>query len=619
MKQLSNSPTMDHRRSFLACSFCFVTAFAILLVRLAYFQLWSGEAFRNLSENNRIRVTEIHAPRGRILDANHEILVDNRPCFDVTVIPEEVQDYAALEETLARLSPLPPEVLKEKLVAIRKGVPFRSHVLWKDASWDTVAYLEANRLRIPGVMIQVTQARDYLVRDVFAHSIGYMGEISPQEFKQAHRREYRIGDWIGKVGIEKVWEEQLRGKKGALQVEADARGRQISLVKRKEPTLGKNLVLSLERRLQERARQAFGDAMGVAIAADPTDGRVLCYLNQPSFDPNSFVGGISRDEWDSLRMNPLHPLTDRAIQGLYPPGSFSRSSSPSLPWKRESSLHRTRSFAAVGIVSVPGTFDVGRRLGHGSVDLHRQSCSPAMSISTSWGNVLVSSAFRPMRSGSASGRERGSGWTGRRRTGSLPGVETKTFRRTLVRGRNTHRLDRSGGPAGHSDPGCQFVVGRGERGHPVRAEARREGRVHGRKGVRRERFHRGAAVRFSSRTATIVQEALRDVVASEKGTGKRARVEGVAVAGKTGRHRSSAWTTGGLRRHEIPLKERDHAWFACYAPAESPEIVVVVLVEHGGNGGEIAAPIAREILDEYFRSDQPDETLAASPASEVEG
>ena len=181
MKRLSNNPTMDHRRSFLACSFCFVAAFSILLVRLGYFQLWSGEAFRNLSENNRIRVTEIHAPRGRILDANHEILVDNRPCFDVTVIPEEVQDYASLEETLARLSPLPPEVLKEKLAAIRKGVPFRSYVLWKDASWDTAAYLEANRLRMPGVMIQVTQARDYLVQDLFAHSIGYMGEISPRE------------------------------------------------------------------------------------------------------------------------------------------------------------------------------------------------------------------------------------------------------------------------------------------------------------------------------------------------------------------------------------------------------------------------------------------------------
>jgi len=203
MKRLRNYPTMDHRRSFLACSFCFVAAFAILLARLAYFQLWSGEAFRNLSENNRIRVTEIHAPRGRILDANHETLVDNRPCFDVTVIPEEVQDYTSLEETLSHLSPLPPEVLKEKLAAIRKGIPFRSYVLWKDASWDTVAYLEANRLRTPGVMIQVTQARDYLFRGLFAHSIGYMGEISPKELRRARRREYRIGDWIGKIGIEK--------------------------------------------------------------------------------------------------------------------------------------------------------------------------------------------------------------------------------------------------------------------------------------------------------------------------------------------------------------------------------------------------------------------------------
>ena len=115
MKRLRNYPTTDHRRSFLLCSFCFVAAFGILLIRLAYFQLWHGDFFRNLSENNRIRVTELHAPRGRILDASHQILVDNRPCFDVTVIPEEVQDYASLEQTLSGLCPLSPEVLKDKL------------------------------------------------------------------------------------------------------------------------------------------------------------------------------------------------------------------------------------------------------------------------------------------------------------------------------------------------------------------------------------------------------------------------------------------------------------------------------------------------------------------------
>lgn len=620
MKQLSNSPTMDHRRSFLACSFCFVTAFAILLVRLAYFQLWSGEAFRNLSENNRIRVTEIHAPRGRILDANHEILVDNRPCFDVTVIPEEVQDYAALEETLARLSPLPPEVLKEKLAAIRKGVPFRSHVLWKDASWDTVAYLEANRLRIPGVMIQVTQARDYLMRDVFAHSIGYMGEISPQEFKQAHRREYRIGDWIGKVGIEKVWEEQLRGKKGALQVEADARGRQISLVKRKEPTLGKNLVLSLERRLQERARQAFGDAMGVAIAADPTDGRVLCYLNQPSFDPNSFVGGISRDEWDSLRMNPFHPLTDRAIQGLYPPGSLFKIVLAIAALEEEILTPQDKVFCSGRYRLGTRDFRCWKKLGHGSVDLHQaivQSCDVYF---YQLGQRLGIERIQAYAKRFGLGQSTGIGLDGEK-TGLVPSPEwkRKRFGEPWYKGET---LIVSIGQGALLVTPIQVVrllsaVANGGTLFAPRLVEKVES-TDGKVFVESASI-RGDPVRFSTRTARIVQEALRDVVASEKGTGKRARVEGVAVAGKTGTSQVIRLGDRKTPRHEIPLKERDHAWFACYAPAESPEIVVVVLVEHGGNGGEAAAPIAREILDEYFHSARPEETLAPSPASEVEG
>ena len=620
MKRLSNNPTMDHRRSFLACSFCFVAAFAILLVRLAYLQLWSGEAFRNLSENNRIRVTEIHAPRGRILDANHETLVDNRPCFDVTVIPEEVQDYASLGETLARLSPLPPEVLKEKLAAIRKGIPFRSYVLWKDASWDTVAYLEANRLRTPGVMIQVTQARDYLLRGLFAHSIGYMGEISPRELKRARRREYRIGDWIGKIGIEKIWEKQLRGKKGGLQVEADARGRQISLVKRKEPAPGKDLVLSLERRLQQRARQAFGDARGVAVAADPTDGRVLCYLNLPSFDPNSFVGGLSRDEWDSLRMNPFHPLTDRVIQGLYPPGSIFKIVL-AIAALEEGIITPEEKLFCSGRYRLGGRdFRCWRKAGHGSMDLHQaivQSCDVYF---YQLGQRLGIERIQAYAKRFGLGQRTGIGLDGEK-TGLVPSPEwkRKRFGEPWYEG-ETLVVSIGQGPllvtpiqvvsmlAAVTNGGTLFAP------RLVDKVESTDGKVFVESASPRSR-----PVRFSQRTAAIVQEALRDVVASEKGTGKRARLEDVAVAGKTGTAQVVRMGDQKTPDDEIPLKERDHAWFACYAPAESPEIVVVVLVEHGGHGGEIAAPIAREILDEYFRSARPEETLAVSPASELEG
>ncbi len=620
MKRIRNHTTVDHRRSFLACSFCFAAAFAILLIRLAYFQLWKGESFRNLSENNRIRVTEIHAPRGRILDATREILVDNRPCFDVTVIPEEVQDYASLEATLSDLSPMPPEALRDRFAEVRKGIPFRSHVLWKDASWETVAYLEANRLRTPGVMIQVTQARDYLLRGLFAHSIGYMGEISPRELQRPPRRDYRIGDWIGKVGIEKHWEAELRGKKGGLQVEADARGRQISLIKRKEPLPGKNLVLSLERRLQQRARQAFGDATGVAVAADPRDGEILCYLNLPSFDPNSFVGGISRDEWDSLRLNPYHPLTDRVIQGLYPPGSVFKIVLAIAALEEGVITPEEKIFCSGKHRLGTRDFRCWRRIGHGPVDLHQalvQSCDVYFyQVGQRLGIRRIQDYARRF----GFGQKTGIGLDGEK-TGLVPSPEwkRKRFKEPWYEGET---LVVSIGQGALLVTPIQIVrmlsavTNGGSLFTPrlVRQVETTDGKVF-------LEAAPGAAesVRFSRTTAELVGKALRDVVASQKGTGKRARMEEVAVAGKTGTAQVVRMEDHKTSGEEIPREQRDHAWFACYAPADSPEVVVVVLVEHGGHGGETAAPIAREMLDEYFRSPRPQESMATSTALEAEG
>ncbi len=616
MKRLRNHATTDHRRSFLTFSFCFVAAFGLLLVRLAYIQLWKGDFFRNLSENNRIRLTELHAPRGRILDANQQILVDNRPCFDVTVIPEEVKDYAALEKTLSGLYPLSPEGLREKLADIRKGVPFRSYVLWKDASWDTVAYLEANRLRTPGVMIQVTQARNYLDGDLFAHSIGYMGEISGRELDRDHRGDYRIGDWIGKVGIERYWEQELRGKKGGLQVEADAWGREISVVKRKDPTPGKNLVLSLDRRLQEKAREAFGDAKGVAIAQDPRDGRILCYLNLPSFDPNSFVGGISREAWDALRTSPFHPLTDRAIQGLYPPGSLFKIVLAIAALEEGLISPEEKVFCNGRYRLGVRDFRCWNKAGHGTVDLHQaivQSCDVYF---YQLGQRLGIDRIHAYAERFGLGQRTGIPLEGEK-TGLVPCPEWKRKRfgepwyegETLVVSIGQGALLVT--PMQVAQMFCAVANG-GTLVRPKLVERVEytDGRV-----LLQNNSSRNASVPFSNRTRGIVQKALREVVASEKGTAKRARLEHIAVAGKTGTAQVIRLDDQKMPEDEVPRRQRDHAWFACYAPAEEPEIVVVVLVEHGGHGGEAAAPIARAILEEYFRSTGPDKAMAASDVS----
>ncbi len=202
MTTLRTDSSAPYAKAFLITSFCAVALIGVLVLRLFYIQLWKGETYRNLSENNRIRLQEKPSPRGKIMDANHENLADNRPCFHVTAIPEEIQDYGALEETLAALSPLSPETLDKRFQELRKATPFRSYTLWKDATWETMAYLEANRLRIPGMVIQVKPSRDYLFGDLLAHVIGYMGEINARQLKDDRRTHYRMGDLIGKVGAE---------------------------------------------------------------------------------------------------------------------------------------------------------------------------------------------------------------------------------------------------------------------------------------------------------------------------------------------------------------------------------------------------------------------------------
>lgn len=579
-----------------------VTAFLLLLLRLFHIQVWKGEDFRNLSENNRIRLMEIHAPRGKILDANHENLVDNRPCFDVSAIPEEIQDYESLERILKELSPLPPETLEEKLINLKHAIPFRSHALWNDATWETMAYLEANRLRIPGVVLQVNQARDYLVGDQFAHVIGYMGEISRVELKKHRKQDYRIGDRIGKVGIEKTWEKVLRGTKGGEQVEVDARGRQIRLLKRKTPIPGKNLLLSLDKRLQEVARKAFGSQSGVALAADPRDGSILCYINLPSYDPNSFVGGIGVSDWERLRTDPLHPLTNRAIQGIYPPGSIFKIVVAIAALEEGAVTPEEKIFCSGKYRLGRHSFRCWKRHGHGWVDLHQalvESCDIYFyQIGQRLGIRKIKTYAEKFGLGQKTRIQLGG-----EHAGLVPSPEWKKKRFNTPWYEGETLLVSIGQGALLTTPiqvlmMISTLANGGDLWKPrlVDRVVYPDGKL-----FLENPPQRRASVDTSSRTVAILQKALRDVVHSRKGTGQRTKLSRVEVAGKTGTAQVVRQEEQIKSEEQIPWEHRDHAWFACYAPVYAPEIAVVVLVEHGGHGGESAAPIAKIILEEYFR------------------
>lgn len=589
------------RRAFLVCLLGFTTAFAVLLTSLAYLQLWRGDKFRLLSENNRVRLEKIRAPRGKILSADGAILGDTRPCFDVLAVPEEIRDYDSLQSRLAPVFPLSEDALAEQIETLKKQVPFRATLLWRDAAWEAVAFLEANRIRIPGVFVQVNQVRKYLPGGILPPVIGHLGEISRAELESGLFGDYQTGDWIGKTGIEKQWERYLRGRDGGVQVEVDAFGRHVRALSKKEPVPGKNLVLCLDSRLQQTARDGLEDKAGAVLALDPRDGRILCYLSQPAFDPNDFIRGISPEAWKALRDHPLHPLTDRAMQGLYPLGSVFKIVM-AVAALEEGVVRPGEKILCTGSHRVGvREFRCWRPEGHGWMDIHQalvESCDVFFyQVGQRLGIRRIYEYATRFGFGQHTGIEVEGEKQGlvpnpewkKKRTGA-PWYEGETVSVSIGQGAlQVTPLQVLGMVSAVANGGTLWVprlVDRVE--YP-------DGRLY----LRNEPQIR-SALHLSAATLTAVRDALRDVVESSRGTGKRARLECAEVAGKTGTAQvvHQAEPKGALRL--LTKKHWDHAWFACYAPAEAPEIAVVVLVENGGHGGEAAAPVARRVLQTYF-------------------
>ncbi|MEW6441896.1 MAG: penicillin-binding protein 2 [bacterium] len=623
MTQLRDHSIEAYRRAFLISLFGLVTAFTVLLLWLGYLQIWKAETFRLLSESNRIRLEKIPAPRGKILDATRAVLADTRPCFDVAAIAEEIQDYPSLEEGLRAISPLSPDELGEEIQRLKKGIPFRSHVLWKDTTWEVMAFVEANRTRMPGVLIQVNQTRNYLEGDLLSPVVGYMGEISRKEMEAASDGLYQAGDWIGKSGIEKQWESYLRGRDGGSQVEVDARGRQMRSLAKKLPLPGKNLVLSIDGRLQQEAKAAMGDQAGVVLAMDPRDGSILCYVSQPSFDPNLFIKGITPEQWKSFREDPRHPLTDKAIQGAYPPGS---------------TFKIVMAVAALeeGVISPTeklfcgGSYRLGVRAfrcwkpeGHGWMDLHQalvESCDcyfyqvgQRLGINRIHKYATLFGLGQPTRIGlddEKAGLVPNPEWK-KKRFGH-PWYEGETLVVSIGQGAvlvTPMQMLRM----------ISAVANAGTLWSPrlVQGVENPDGKLY-----LDNRPDRKSTLDLSQTNLELVRTSLRDVVESGRGTGKRARLGFVEVAGKTGTAQVVHQQDPKGSRF-LPVEKRDHAWFVCYAPAQAPEIAMVVLAEHAGHGGEIAAPVARRVLQRYFSltgrgiAEQPVELLSSQATPEA--
>jgi penicillin-binding protein 2 len=582
--------------------------FGLFTVRLFQLQIVESALLRERSERNSIRTIRLEAPRGEIVDRDGRVVATTRPAFGVQVIPNELRGGHRTWEALGQLLDVDPAVLTERFGTPRGSARFRPVTLDGDLSFDRLARVESHRHALPGVVTDVQPRRHYVEGDLAAHLIGTIGEIRPAQLEDEGFAGYRPGDVVGQTGIEARFESHLRGRPGGRNVVVDVAGREVDVLDEVRPLPGGRVVLALDLDLQRAAERAFRDVpegepekMGAAVALDAKSGDVLALVSRPAFDPNAFAGGIDPATWKALSSDEWDPLRDRAIQNHYPPAST---------YKAVMAL----ALLDAGVVDrhstafCPGYFRYGRRTyrcwkrgGHGQVDLYaaiQQSCDVFF---YQYGVQLGVQRIADFGERLLLGRPTGIG-IGREATGLLPSPawKEKRFGEPWYPGET---VSLSIGQGYNLMTPIQLAVtyaaiGNGGsvlRPRPVLRLETRDGDV-----TRTFAPEVRSRLDVSPANLALVKRALAAVVNEPGGTGGRARIQGLQVAGKTGTSQVvKRDLTEGLAGHEVPLRYRDHAWFAAFAPADDAQIAVAVFVEHGEHGSSAAAPIARAILETW--------------------
>ncbi len=601
-----------------------ILVFGVFVFRLFQLQVIEGQDLLDRSERNFVRTVRLEAPRGDILDRFGRTLATTRPAFGLQVIPSELQRPQQTYAVLSLLIGADTETLSSKVGQPRGRERFQAVRLAGDLSHERRARVESHRYALPGVVTDVRPRRHYVEGELAAHLMGTLGEISRGQLRTREFASYRAGETIGQSGVEALLERHLRGRAGGRNLVVDVAGREIQNLDEVKPLRGGAVVLTLDLDLQRVAETALrGDdaegrpRAGAVVALDPRNGEVLVLVSSPSYDPNDFAGGIDVAAWRQLTEDERKPLQNRAVAGQYPPGSTYKALLAAAALQTGLGTPDEKLFC-------PGSFRLGRRTyrcwrrrGHGEVDMRDALVRSCDVYFYQLGLRLGIDRLAEFAQGFGLGRPTGVAraveaaglvptreWK-ERRFGE-PWVKGETVSTAIGQGFNlVTPIQLAVAYAAIANGGSlvvpQLVLRTIDRDGNVVGEAAPAAR--GRVPVDRQHL-------------AFVRDALTGVVQEPGGTGGRARVPGVTVAGKTGTSQVVRLDfTEDLKKDEVPERFRDHAWFAAFAPAERPEIVVSVVVEHGGHGGAVAAPIAQRVLARYFeRRGPPRQQLAAAPA-----
>ena len=624
LKDANNEKRIFAIRSLIACLFIFGLTF-VLLFRLYHLQIVNYRHFQTLSDKNRMQLQSIAPNRGLIYDRNGVLLADNQPVFSVTLVPEYVDDIDATITQVGQLLEITDnqiERFKKRLQLSRR--PYQPVALKTKLTDEEIATIEVRRHELHGVEIQAELARYYPLGGSTAHSLGYVGRISEKDLTRVDEQNYSATNYIGKLGLEHFYEDELHGTVGFQTVETNASNRVLRVLDKTNPIPGYNLTLHLDAQLQMKAEQILGDRRGAIVAIEPATGGLLAVVSTPTFDPNAFVTGIDYESYGELRDSLDLPLFNRALRGQYPPGSTIK---PIVALAGLESNTTTTTYTIwdrgwYRLQNDTRLYRDWKREGHGRVDLADaviQSCDTyfyelgfkmgvdTMSRYLSYFGFGENTAFDIEEA----------------RPGILPSREWKR----AVQGRAWYPGDSLNMSIGQgyflSTPlqlatATAVLANRGEWITPrfIKEMRAADGQllpIPDKRDVSVEEIPD-----LNPENMAYVLDSMLQVMHGERGTARSSgRNAPYKMAGKTGTAQVVAIKQGEKYDAEaLDERHRDHALFVGFAPFENPEIAVAVIVENGGGGSSTAAPVARELFDAWVL--RPDKTVASEQTDSPE-
>ena len=619
LKNLQLELEQFHGRLKWAAAFAALLALA-LLGRLFFMQVMRYDHYLVLAEANRITLVPTPPARGLIFDRKGAVLAENYSAYTVELTVSKVGDLEKALAEIGKLITITPKDIRRFRKLLDESRQFETIPLKNRLSDEEVAVLAANHYRLPGVEVKARLFRNYPAGDGLAHVIGYIGRINDrdlQALKDSGRlANYRGSAHIGKLGLEQSYEALLHGRTGFDQMETDASGRAVRLLARVPPVPGHDLTLNLDSELQAVAEQAFGAFRGALVALDPNTGGVLAMVSKPGFDANVFVDGLDPLSWKALNDSPDRPMVDRALNGIYPPGSTIK------PFMAMAALEMgvrkpTDTIFDPGYYSIPGSshrYRDWRKEGHGVVDMHKsivQSCdSYYYRLAVDMGIDRIHDFLSRFGFGAKTGIDV-EGESG----GLLPSREWKQRRwqkpwfigETVIAGIGqgyelVTPLQLAAAVSMLANGGTYY--------QPQLVRAVRDAQTRQETVIPPKVLRQG---NFKPEHLQEIRSAMVDVL----------KPGGTAVTAGAGAEYQIAGKTGtaqvfSMRQNErydarrVSQRLRDHALFVAYAPADKPRIALAVLVENGGHGGTTAAPIARKVLDYYLLGRKPQGTPKTS-------